>query len=81
MDKVKIDPKMFTHYATFHGVPCYWNTHTRELTGRTWYYFLMVIAWAYFDLWIVLPFAPQKAFVIYLSKEIEASKGAGTDEQ
>lgn len=30
----KPDKKDFTHYATFYGVPCYWNDETGMLAGR-----------------------------------------------
>jgi len=29
-----IDKSRYTHYATFYGVPCYWNENTQELDGR-----------------------------------------------
>lgn len=28
------DKSQFTHYASFYGVPCYWNDDTSTLAGR-----------------------------------------------
>ena len=39
-----IDKSDFTHYASFYGVPCYWNERTSALSGRNIAFDYLLIA-------------------------------------
>lgn len=44
---MKIQKEYFTHYASFYGIPCYWNSETEELCGQNYLYDNLLLGISY----------------------------------
>jgi len=68
--KMKIDKSNFTHYASFYGIPCYWNDANGALYGRNLLFDYLVFLFAYLHYYFIAPF-DDSGFPIRIIKEIE----------
>ena len=57
----------YTHYAKYKGIPCYFNVETDGLTGRNWFWSLILDAVIYIE----SHFATSSHFEIELGEELE----------
>lgn len=59
----------FTHYASFYGIPCYWNENTQELAGQNCVLDCLVLAMTTLHNYVIAPFNDE-GFPIYIGEEI-----------
>lgn len=58
----------FTHLASMHNIPCYYNIHTEEIQGTNWFWDKVLD----FVIWLEFEFAiTEEGFPILLKKKLD----------
>lgn len=66
---MEIKKAKFTHYASFYGIPCYFNVTTKDMAGRNGFFDFLIPIAAWIHNYFIAPFDGH-GFPIRIGKEV-----------